>query len=240
MTFGQEFNRIDLLILLLFGALFTGVIAALLLALRNVQRHSRELISVMRDSYERQIYRMNDELTASAERWRDVNHLLLDSQRAQGAVDISKQTHLSAFLKDNRVEPEDTIPDPRLVFVLTPFNDLFDDVFQTIRAACIDVGLTCYRGDEEFIHGPILPHILKLLSKSSVVIANIEGRNPNVFYELGLAHAMDKTTILVARSVEGLPVDLRADRMVIYHDMGRLRHQLMEELLKLAHRGGTH
>jgi hypothetical protein len=41
-------------------------------------------------------------------------------------------------------------------------------------------------------------------------------RNPNVFYELGLAHAIGKPAILVAKTEEDIPFDLRHVRVIVY------------------------
>ena len=66
-----------------------------------------------------------------------------------------------------------------------------------------------------------------------IVIANIDGRNPNVFYELGLAHAMDKNTILLSKFKQDLPVDIKSKYMIIYRNISMLENELKKELLKI-------
>ena len=61
-------------------------------------------------------------------------------------------------------------------------------------------------------------------------MANIDGRNPNVFYELGIAHALDKVTILVTKSIKSVPFDLRGKKLVVYQDADELRLGLQNEL----------
>jgi hypothetical protein len=225
----------QLIIILSFLVIFTAITSILMIFLRHSQRQNKDLIDTMRDSYEKQIYILNDSLTSSMNRWRDVNHLLLGSQAAQPAIDQTKRPHYTSFLKANGIFPNDIDPDPQLVFVLTPFNNRFDDVFNVIRRTCADVGLKCYRGDEQFLKGDILPHILRLLCKASIVIANIEGRNANVFYELGLAHAMDRNTLLVSKTIDALPIDVKSKKIIVYRNTNDLSLLLKDELLKLAY-----
>ncbi len=212
MTLNNLFETTDISVFIIFIALFSAVIFSLILLLRSSQRQNKELINTMRDSYEKQIYIMNGNLTSSIDRWKDVNHLLLGSQAIQPAVDPTQHVRFTSFLKANGLTQDDIEPEPDLVFVLTPFNNRFNDVFDAVRRTCQDVGLRCYRGDEHLIKGEILPHILKLLCRAAVIIANIEGRNANVFYELGLAHAMDKNTLLVSKTVEALPIDIKTKK----------------------------
>jgi hypothetical protein len=49
-----------------------------------------------------------------------------------------------------------------------------------------------------------------------LAIADCTGRNPNVFYEIGIAHTLDKNTILIAQSVDDVPFDLRHRRVLVY------------------------
>lgn len=229
------FSQSDGMILTMFGGMFSIVIALMMVLLRQSQRHNKELISRMRDSYEKQIYLANDRLTASMERWQDVNHLVIGSQVAQPTAEPSQRVCSSTFLKANGIHKEDLSPEPDLVFVLIPFNNRYNHIFDIIRNTCQSVGLRCLRGDEEFIRGDILPHILKTMCKASVVIANIDGRNANVFYELGLAHAMDKSTLLVSKTVEDLPIDVQSKKIIVYQHLRELSSLLKDELLRLAY-----
>lgn len=235
-------SKSDLMVISLFISLFSVIIAFLFYMLRHMQKTNTELISTMRDSYEKQIYMMNDKLTASIDRWQDVNHLLLSSQNNQNEYancknDYSKinEVYLSKFLKANGIKSNDLKTESKLVFVLTPFNNRFSNSFDVIKDVCMSVGLTCMRGDEEFMRSDILPHILRLMCKSSIVIANIEGRNPNVFYELGLAHAFDKKTLLISKTTEHLPIDIKSKRIVVYSNHKELKCQLKDELIKIAY-----
>ncbi|MOA36985.1 hypothetical protein D3C78_1585460 [compost metagenome] len=64
----------------------------------------------------------------------------------------------------------------------------------------------------------ILAHIAEQIAKSRLVIANISGRNPNVFYELGLAHALGKPVIIVSESLSDIPFDINSSRILAFDD----------------------
>jgi hypothetical protein len=51
---------------------------------------------------------------------------------------------------------------------------------------------------------------------SEVVIADCTGRNPNVFYEIGIAHTLGKETVLIAQQIDDIPFDVRHIRSIVY------------------------
>lgn len=138
------------------------------------------------------------------------------------------------FLGLHGVQPGEEAVEEDLVFVLTPFSPEYEAHYQAIRGACTDLDLRCVRGDEEFISGSILTHILQLISKARFIVANLDGRNPNVFYELGISHAMGKDVLLVAKGVETVPFDLRVHRFLVWESHQQLRHLVKEALQGLS------
>jgi nucleoside 2-deoxyribosyltransferase len=129
-------------------------------------------------------------------------------------------------------QPEVEI-DSRLVLILTPFHTREQNTFQIISEVCRDVGFRSVRGDEEFTDANILPHILKLMVQARLVIANINGRNPNVFFELGVANAIDKPTIVVSETLGDVPFDLQNRRMIIYKSNTELANGLNRALVQV-------
>jgi hypothetical protein len=121
--------------------------------------------------------------------------------------------------------------DQSLCFVLMPFAADFDEVREdVIDVAIRDVGLVPLRADDIYGPGNIMDDIWKHILKAKVIIADLTGRNANVFYELGLAHAMEKQVIMIAQDIADIPFDLRQLRQRIYAHTGRGLAALKEEL----------
>ncbi|HEV7509964.1 MAG TPA: hypothetical protein VGS07_34145 [Thermoanaerobaculia bacterium] len=93
----------------------------------------------------------------------------------------------------------------RKVFVVMPFRDDTEDLWTLgILPAAEALGWECSRADTDVSQGFLVSHIYKEISESDVIIGEMTGQNPNVFYEIGVAHALGKPTLLLARSGEDL------------------------------------
>lgn len=103
-----------------------------------------------------------------------------------------------------------------LVSVMMPFTMEFDNVLETIKAACSNVGVSCYRVDDLWNNSTIVQDIFELIYCSSIVIVDFSGRNPNVFYEAGIAHTLGKNVIPITQSIDDIPFDLRHHRVLKY------------------------
>lgn len=102
-------------------------------------------------------------------------------------------------------------------FVISPFGDPFDTYFSHIvKPALEDCGLYAIRGDSLYRPTTIVDDIWQGIRDAKLLIAELTDRNPNVFYELGLAHAISKPVILISRSIEDVPFDLRSIRVLVY------------------------
>ena len=107
----------------------------------------------------------------------------------------------------------------KFCFVLMPFDQEFDDVYKLgIKQSCIDAGAYCERVDEQIFNESILERIYNQISKADIVIADMTHRNPNVFYEVGYAHALGKTTILLTKNSDDIPFDLKHYPHIIYNN----------------------
>jgi hypothetical protein len=125
--------------------------------------------------------------------------------------------HLTAA-KPSAPEPSADVATP-VVFVVMPFasQDLqivyYDFVKPAIEERC---GLTCVRGDELSGSNVVVDDVLLAIRQAWVVIADLTGQNPNVFYEVGLAHAFQKPVLLMTQTLEDVPFDLRHRRVLTY------------------------
>lgn len=105
-------------------------------------------------------------------------------------------------------------------FVVMPFAAPIGDYYKTIFEPAIQkAGLTPIRADAEiFGTGKIMDQIWRGINNAKVLVSLLTGRNPNVFYELGLAHALRKPVVLVSSNEDDVPFDLHHIR-VIYYDV---------------------
>jgi len=102
-------------------------------------------------------------------------------------------------------------------FVMMPFGSWSDRYYQEIYVPAIkEAGYEPVRADELFTTGSVMEQVWDQISKAKVLLADLTDKNPNVFYELGLAHAARKPVIFSAARVEDVPFDLRHLRVIIY------------------------
>lgn len=197
-------------------------------------------LEMMRKSLENKIYDVNDRLLSSEDRWRDINHLLIEAQKSNQLPGSEHNFKTNPFFKSMGVtfDKSTTNNSKKKVFVLTPFHERYEKTFYAIKMVCEKAGLNCSRGDEEFHQGSILKHILEEISKSSIVIANIDGRNPNVYYELGLVHALGKQVILITSNISEVPFDVQSQRIIVYKDLNDLQQQLNSALTNAVVKNG--
>ena len=106
----------------------------------------------------------------------------------------------------------------KICFVMMPFGGDFEDYYKEIYHTAIEeCDLLPRRADSIYRPSPILHDIWTFINDSLLVIADITGRNPNVMYELGLAHAIAKPAIIITNNIEDVPFDLRALRILVYN-----------------------
>lgn len=108
------------------------------------------------------------------------------------------------------------VPEPDLVAVMMPFDDKFKQVYATIQKAAHSENIRCERADTIWTQHAIMDDILTLLCTASVVVVDYSDRNPNVFYELGITHALGRPSIPIAQTPDDIPFDLRGIRALIY------------------------
>ena len=102
-------------------------------------------------------------------------------------------------------------------FTIMPFGGWFDDYYASVYKPAIEAaGLKPKRADDLYRPSTIVNDIWTYTRAAKLVLADLTGKNANVFYELGLAHALAKPVVLVAESMNDVPFDLRALRVIEY------------------------
>ena len=120
------------------------------------------------------------------------------------------------------------------VLCLMPFHRIFEKTYNAIKLSCKDLNIECWRSDAPFCSGNILRQIIQMLIEAQIIVAVLDGKNPNVFYEVGIAHSVGKPVILVAHidRLKEIPFDLRSDRLLLYSSPNDLRRKLSDILKK--------
>jgi hypothetical protein len=126
-------------------------------------------------------------------------------------------------------------------FVLMPFGPEFNDVYRYgIKKPMAELGITCERVDEIQYVGGILDQVFRSIERARLIIADMTGRNPNVFYEVGYCHALKKDVILCTQSADDIPFDLRGFNHIIYDGrIGLLESALRERVYGLLRQAGN-
>lgn len=127
--------------------------------------------------------------------------------------------------------PEHENIEPTLASAMMPFDAGFDPVYDAIRQAANNAGLQCQRADDIWEHAAIIQDVVTLIDRSRIVVCDCSGRNPNVFYEAGIAHTLGREVILIAQSEHDIPFDLRHLRYVRYLNNVEGRAALTQALL---------
>jgi|GEM_PF-3716417 len=122
-----------------------------------------------------------------------------------------------------------------LGFVLMPFDPIFKPVFTEIVKPVVEgFGLRCVRADDLYGPAPIIEDVWRSINEARVIVSDVTGKNPNVFYETGLAHAVGKEVIIITQDLADVPFDLRHLRCIVYEDsvggFRRIERELAETL----------
>jgi hypothetical protein len=111
----------------------------------------------------------------------------------------------------NRRWPSDDmrVDDPS-AFVVMPFSEPWSDQVyrELIEPGITAAGLECIRGDLVVRVGDLGQNIWGALLHAGIVVADVSALNANVFYELGLAHALGKDTVILKQNDARVPADI--------------------------------
>jgi len=107
--------------------------------------------------------------------------------------------------------------DTNNAFVILPFEDEFERLYEEqIAPTLADQGYCVNKADELPTQGSIIEDIIKGITQADLIVADLTDTNPNVFYELGIAHGMGVPTVLIAQDISELPFDLSAYSTIEY------------------------
>lgn len=204
------------------------------------EEERRVELNILRASLEGKIYDLTQRMQKNPERWREVNHLVFEgSSRVSSSAEANGSSALGLinpyrFIEELGIDLDSLKVLHNQVFVLTPFHEMYEETYETIRRTCAMNNLVAVRGDEAFKVGNILKYIIEQIIVSPYIVANINGRNPNVHYELGIAHCLGKNILLVSEGVDEIAFDLQSERILTYRDQQDLSNKLYIYYTKLT------
>lgn len=121
--------------------------------------------------------------------------------------------------------------------VMMPFAREFDGTYDAICNVGANSRMRVNRADNIWEHHAIIQDVVSLISRSRIIVADCTGMNPNVFYEIGIAHAIGREVILITQNMDHIPFDLRHLRALTYLPNGegleRLKAQLFDRVQHL-------
>ena len=128
--------------------------------------------------------------------------------------------------------------EPSLISAMMPFHPSFNAVYSALKTSAEGAGLRCRRADDIWENPAVIQDVVSLIDRSAIVICDCTDRNPNVFYEIGIAHSLGREVILITQAEADIPFDLRHLRFVHYLNNGEglaaLIKQLQSRLADLA------
>jgi hypothetical protein len=133
---------------------------------------------------------------------------------AFGGMSLSEVVMLSRHSKGMAVGPVFGRPRPAEekidIFVLMPFNAKMEKVYTNhIKKMGAELGVTVRRADEIFSPRPFMEKVWEGICAAQLIIADCTEKNPNVFYEIGIAHTVGKKVVLITRSDTDIPSDIK-------------------------------
>jgi hypothetical protein len=116
-----------------------------------------------------------------------------------------------------------------------PFAPGFDEIYDTIQEVIEgpELSFSCSRADELHGGGHIIEDILREIAEAEIVIADLTGRNPNVFYELGIVQMVKdvEKVILLSQDIDSIPFDVKVFRCITYKQTIQGAKELQDKLL---------
>lgn len=207
---------------------------------KRVKRRMKEdgvKLDYRRELAENEIDKITKSYITDKETFSDMFHMLVYSP---GNLKTSKKVPNDSFYLALGINMTNIEVKDNSVACLMPFNRKYEKTYGQIKDVCKELGLTCRRSDEEFVpNQQILPQIVRIILESEVVIAVLNGRNPNVFYEIGIAHSVGKPVLLLSDLSRNedtvIPFDIQSIYSIVYNNPLELKEELRKRITSITH-----
>lgn len=133
-----------------------------------------------------------------------------------------------------------------LCSVILPFREPFTTIYEDcIKPPLEHAGFKVMKADDIFAPGNyVIENIWRLINRSALLLADVTGKNPNVFYELGIAHTVGRDVILITQNKDDVPFDIQNLRYFHYaadseQNKQKLRNELETVVKDIKPRAGN-
>lgn len=209
--------------------LFEGAPAQSLKLFRSASKDASEALSFLS-----KVGFLGAQLVGLAVRVREYSNMRSEVIRASSRENDTGKP--SAMTLKPIFKGRDFLEEKKLCFVIIPFKDPFNRIYREgILPGLRLAGFRVVRADSIFKpKEAITESIWEFINRARLIVADVTGKNPNVFYELGLAHTVGKDAIIITQQKDDVPFDLRHLRFLSYADTNEGRKLLRENLENVA------
>ncbi len=202
-----------------------------------IRNHSRLLrsLSFGDDDYAGNVLSvLNTLVERDPANFKEIEHYLNEMEGGGTSLSSVAMPGARFYIQPTVFKIPDEPQDPNLVSIMMPFSAEFAPVYDAIKSAVRAAGLNCMRADDIWQDSVLVQDIFSLIVRSRIVVCDFSEKNPNVFYEAGIAHTLGKHVVPITQNGGDVPADLRHHRYIPYHRNGeglkRLESQLASRL----------
>ena len=166
----------------------------------------------------------------------DINRLAFSGQNDNLISNSINSINYENFLLQFGIDQNSIVIKEGTAAFLTPFDKQGMSLFEKCQSILGNIDIFLRKTDNVVEKDDILMNIVLLIIQSEFILVNIDGRNPNVYYELGIAHALGKPTILLSKAkytLDDIGFDIRQKRIVIYQTTEELERELLSQISML-------
>ena len=163
---------------------------------------------------------------------REIKRFRIEEGQGLGACDSASPSELFKMVTKSVFQENQFIVNKHLAFMLSPFGAPFDTIYENhIKPTVENIQeMDCSRADDIYNNRSVIEDIWRLTNEARIIVAELTGKNANVFYETGLAHAIGKEVILMTQSMDDVPFDLKHLRCIVYENTPEGIDQLKSDL----------
>lgn len=234
----------------IFAVLCSAVVALYEIALKRKsqrQHEEKELLnpdiaklnklleySRKRAEIEEEIFRLTQVLSRSdVSEYLNLNHLIF---AGQSSIVGNGTVNYNQFFRQFGIDKDSIQVKKGYAVFLTPFDHTSTKLYQTCSSILNGMSILLQRTDNIVDKNDIMMNIVSQIIRAEFLIVNIDGRNPNVYYELGIAHAIGKPTILISKTEypdNSIGFDIRQKQIILYRDDAELEKELLYQINRI-------